>query len=668
MKLIISLLFLTQFISCFKYSRVDIHLNKNLGESQVLGVSINQAVTESVGACSFMGTSDPSSSAGFSYRVLFSKAVDPGTFTIGDITNVGTGGGATLTWTLTNCGDDTNYMLTAATITGYGTIIPTIAASTVQDLDGKNNEASTSTDASVTYIAAISWNPVAYIKAANNDASDSFGHRLSISGDTLAVGVPTEDSNQTTITNGSTASSDNSSDSSGAVYVYKRTGGNWGQEAYIKAVNNDAFDYFGINVSLFGDTLAVGSYLESSTQTTITNGATASNDDSKVLAGAVYVYKRTGVNWAQEAYIKASNSGVGDQFGFSLKVFGNTLVVGALAESSNQTTITNGTTSSGDNSNASSGAVYVYKRTGVNWAQEAYIKASNNGTSDTFGINVGLSEDTLVVGATGEDSNQSTITNGTTASGDNSNAGSGAVYVYKRTGVIWAQEAYIKASNNDATDTFGTSLSLSGDTLVVGATSEDSNQTTITNGSTASGDNSNADSGAVYVYKRTGVTWAQEAYIKAPNNDAGDGFGFSVGLSGDTLVVGAPAEDSNQTSITNGATGSGNNSNLESGAVYVYQNINRLFDVSDLFGTADSSSVTLSWNKSGGTATGYYVSYKTGPTPPVDCSSDTVINVMDVNTHTEPALSAATTYSFRVCATDGVSFSPGTTFSITTDP
>ena len=95
---------------------------------------------------------------------------------------------------------------------------------------------------------------------------------------------------------------------------------------------------------------------------------------------------------------------------------------------------------------------------------------------------------------------------------------------------------------------------MSGDTLAVGAQGEDSNQTTITNGATASGDNSNGNSGAVYIYKRTGSVWTQEAYIKAANNDVNDNFGVSISLSGDTLSVGAHTEDSNQSTITNGAT------------------------------------------------------------------------------------------------------------------
>jgi len=189
---------------------------------------------------------------------------------------------------------------------------------------------------------------------------------------------------------------------------------------------------------------------------------------------------------------------------------------------------------------------------------------------DGLGGAVSLSGDTLAVGVYGEDSNQTTITNGSTASSDNSNVSSGAVYIYQRSGSTWTQQAYIKAVNNDASDYFGQSVALSGDRLVVGAYLEDSNQTTITNGSTASSDNSNLSSGAVYVYQRSGTTWSQKAYIKAVNNDASDKFGRAFSLSGDTLAVGAQYEGSNQTTITNGSTASSDNSNSNSGAVYIY--------------------------------------------------------------------------------------------------
>jgi hypothetical protein len=206
------------------------------------------------------------------------------------------------------------------------------------------------------------------------------------------------------------------------------------------------------------------------------------------------------------------------------------------------------------------------------WAQKAYIKAANNDAQDYFGHSVSLDNDTLAVGVQAEDSNQTTITNGTSASSNDSRSASGAVYVYKRNtdNSSWAQEAYIKAANLYYGDNFGFSVSLDSDTLAVGAINEDSNQKTITNGTSTSSNDSLSDSGAVYVYKRTGTSWAQEAYIKAVNSDNGDQFGSSVALDNNTLAVGAVSEDSNQTTITNGTGAPSNNNSTNSGAVYVY--------------------------------------------------------------------------------------------------
>ncbi len=551
---------------------IDVSLAPSaLSDTTPPSVTINRAVLETVGTCRFAPVNDPTHASAFSYRVTFSKAINPTTFTDADITNTGTGGATSLVWTISNCGDNRNFKLTASSVIGDGTIIPSIDMDLVQDNAANLNLASTSINNSVDYSAPTGWVQEAYIKAVNSGSGDEFGRSVSISGDTLVVGARFEDSDQTTITNGISASTNDLSSNSGAVYVYKRTGFSWTQEAYLKAANNGVDDEFGRRVSISGDTLAVGATLEDSNETTVTNGATASADDSNANSGAVYIYKRTGSSWAQEAYIKASNSGFDDQFGFNFSLNGDTLAVGVYLEDSNQTTITNGVGASADNSSNASGAVYVYKRSGLAWIQEAYLKAVNNGAGDRFGWNVSLSGDSLAVGAVYEGSNQTTITNGAGASVDNSNSNSGAAYVYKRTASLWAQEAYIKAANNSAVDRFGWSISLSGDTLAVGAIFEDSNQTTITNGTAASLDDSNLNSGAVYVYKRTGAAWVQDAYIKASNNGAGDEFGSNIAISGDTLAVGAIFEDSNQTTITNGAGASSDDSIANSGAVYVFK-------------------------------------------------------------------------------------------------
>jgi hypothetical protein len=358
----------------------------------------------------------------------------------------------------------------------------------------------------------------------------------------------------------------------------------WVQDAYLKASNAEANDYFGQSVAISGSTIVVGANWEDSNQTTITNDdGSASSDNSASNSGAVYVFKRDGSgDWIQDAYLKASNAEAGDVFGSSVAISGSTIVVGAWQEDSSQTTITNNDGQPGhpDNDSAgNSGAVYVFKRDGGgNWIQDAYLKASNAGSSDYFGYSVAISGSTIVVGAIAEDSNQTTITNTDgSASSNNSATDSGAVYVFKRDGSgNWIQDAYLKASNAESGDNFGWSVAISGSTIVVGAQYEDSNQTTITNNDGQPGhpDNNDAtDSGAVYVFKRDGSgNWIQDAYLKASNAEVNDQFGWSVAISGSTIVVGAYQEDSNQTWITNAdGTASFDNSASNSGAVYVFK-------------------------------------------------------------------------------------------------
>ena len=284
-------------------------------------------------------------------------------------------------------------------------------------------------------------------------------------------------------------------------------------------------------------------------------------------------------------YFKASNTGSYDTFGTSVALSGdgNTLAVGAPGEDSAATGIggnqSDDCTTSQLNCATNSGAVYVYARSGGTWTQQAYVKASNTGTDDSFGTSVALSADgnTLAVGAWGEASAATGIDNTTPGPADNSFANAGAVYVYTRNNSsgLWSQQTYEKASNTGAADQFGRSVALSGDghTLVVGASSEASANTGITLGapSEATTGNGARFSGAVYVYSRSGITWTQQAYVKASNTEAGDFFGTSLALSGDglTLAVGAYGEDSAATGINNTTPGPADNSVNAAGAVYV---------------------------------------------------------------------------------------------------
>jgi hypothetical protein len=227
----------------------------------------------------------------------------------------------------------------------------------------------------------------------------------------------------------------------------------------------------------------------------------------------------------QSAYLKASNPGMFDHFGeggaldghtghgIAISGDGNTIVVGAQHESSNARGV-NG--NQNDDSAYDAGAAYVLVRNGATWTQQAYLKASNTGSSDRFGNTVAISADgnTIAIAAYWESSAAKGI-NGN--QGDDSIPQAGAVYVFTRAGTTWTQQAYIKASNTGTAgvgdvpgdgDQFGFSLALSddGNTLAVGATSEDSNANGI-NGNQA--DDSASSAGAVYVFARTGGTWSQ---------------------------------------------------------------------------------------------------------------------------------------------------------------
>jgi len=343
--------------------------------------------------------------------------------------------------------------------------------------------------------------------------------------------------------------------------VTRQTAAGLAQTAYIKASNTGMNDFFGGGwLMLDGDTLVAGSFGESSNATGI-NGNQA--DNSAPNTGALYVFTRDASDvWSQQAYIKASNTEVADQLvSFRAAALdGDTLVAGARAEDSGATGI-NG--DQADNSATDSGAVYVLTRDASDeWSQEAYIKASNTGASDSFGLSVALDGDTLVVGATGEDSGATGI-NGDQS--DNSADGAGAVYVFTRdAGNVWSQQAYIKASNTEAGDVFGRSVALDGDTLVVTAL-EDSSATGI-NGDQS--DNSADRAGAVYVFTRDASdVWSQQAYIKASNTEALDFFGSQIALDGDSIVIAAVFEDSD----ANGVNGDqSDNSADRSGAAYVF--------------------------------------------------------------------------------------------------
>jgi hypothetical protein len=325
------------------------------------------------------------------------------------------------------------------------------------------------------------------------------------------------------------------------------------QEVYVKSSNSGVSDAFGSAVAISGDTMVVGAPNECSNAAGVNGNQTS---ESALQAGAAYVFVRNGNTWTQQAYLKASNTGAYDSFGWSVAISGDTIVVGAHLEDSDSTTV-NG---SGSNNNAANaGAAYVFTRSGVAWTQQAYLKASNAEPADLFGVAVAVSGDTVVVGASREGSSATGV------NGDGANNGSfssGAAYVFLRNGANWTEQAYLKASNPGGGDAFGKSLSLDGDTLVVGAAGEDSSATGV-DGNQAS--NSASGAGAAYVFSRSVGQWWQIGYLKASNTEASDAFGGAVAISADTVVAGAARESGGARGVNGLQNGNGA---LNSGAAY----------------------------------------------------------------------------------------------------
>ena len=282
---------------------------------------------------------------------------------------------------------------------------------------GAYMEATGATQAGAVYIftrSGTTWSQQQKIQSADHPSYATFGGSVALSGDTLVVGAINYGDN----------------DGQGATYIFTRSGTTWSVQQKITASDGAAGDYFGQYVSVSGDTLVVGAYLE---------------DDGGSNAGAAYVFTRSGTTWTQQQKLVASDAAAGDMFGISVGMDGDNIIVGAVNE---------------DEEGSNAGAAYVYTRSGTTWSQQQKITASDGAAGDGFGnrvdIDVSVSPATLVVSATQE-----------------ATTGNGMAYVFTRSGTTWSQKAKLTASNAGAGDKFGSGIAIDDDTVVVGATGED---------------------------------------------------------------------------------------------------------------------------------------------------------------------------------------------------
>lgn len=259
------------------------------------------------------------------------------------------------------------------------------------------------------------WGFEAFVKAPIANKDRAFAQTLALAGDRLVVGDPNDASASTTI---DTGEADSSAPNRGAAFVYERAGGVWTRAAFLKPSNQRAVS-FGGSLALQGNRLAVGSPNEG-------NAGAGIDPDGDVgplpFSGAVYLFTMDGAKWKQESYIKAKSPANGAEFGVSVALLPDQLLVGALGDPG---------TSAGvnpvDSGNASrAGAAYLFNFNGTSWRQHAYIKASNPEEYDEFGATVATDGKLYVVGAPAEDGSSAGIDG---PLNDNTFLSAGAVYL-----------------------------------------------------------------------------------------------------------------------------------------------------------------------------------------------------------------------------------------------
>lgn len=277
----------------------------------------------------------------------------------------------------------------------------------------------------------------------------------------------------------------------------------WDQIIKTVASDRKAESEFGYSVAISGDYAVVGAIYD--------YHVTASLDTLKE-AGAAYIFKNNAGTWSEVQKIVASNRSAASQFGCSVAISGDYVIVGAFGDDLDATEA---------NFLDLAGSAYIFKNTAGIWSQVQKIVASDRAEVDFFGTSVAISGDYAIVGANLEDENA--------VGGDFLN-NAGSAYIFKNNAGVWSQVQKIVASDRGSGDGFGTSVSLSGDQLIVGA---------YTDGKDATGFGDVALAGSAYIFKNNAGTWSQVQKIVASDRSSFDYFGFSVAISGDYAVIGA---------------------------------------------------------------------------------------------------------------------------------
>ncbi len=278
------------------------------------------------------------------------------------------------------------------------------------------------------------------------------------------------------------------------VYVYYFDGTNWTEQQILTASDGVSDDRFGYSVAIMGDNIVVGAYCDG---------------DNGAASGSIYVFHFDGTNWIELQKLTASDGTASDLFGSSVSICGNYIVAGAHGDDINGVT---------------SGSAYIFHNNGTTWVEQQKLMPRDGYAHDYFGRSVSMSGDFTAIAAFGDN----TLT--------------GSAYMFYNTGTSWIEQQRVFASDGDAIDEFGWSVSLNGNNLLVGADGDD-------------GDNDSlSGSGSAYIFTFNGIEWIEQQKLTASDCDSYEAFGTSVSISGNYAVVGAFRADNGD----------------ESGAAYIY--------------------------------------------------------------------------------------------------
>lgn len=340
-----------------------------------------------------------------------------------------------------------------------------IGASKV-DIDGVK-------DAGAAYVYVLGdngWHQQAKLVADPAFAGDTLGGNVALKNDVAMLGVMRRD--------------DKGKDS-GAVVSFERELNAWKQKHIFTAPDAKAGDAFGQSIALTENFLVIGA----------PRSDALGND-----AGAAYIYKRENDSWLYQTKITASDGAAGDLYGISVAIDGNTILVGADLH---------------DEKAENAGAVYVHVLEKNMWKQEAKLMASDAGKTDIFGVRVALSENTALVSARRDDTEELGID-------------AGSAYIFVREGSSWTQQVKLTSPDGQADDRFGRGVALSGDTAIISAMNHDAN---------------GSNTGAVYVYNKGSSGWRYTSKLIVKHSMPDDKFGWNVGLSNGVVVIATPNHD-----------------------------------------------------------------------------------------------------------------------------